>query len=179
MHSNRDAGHIIDKFSLALTLMREAFEDARAGAMFMPSVDLAAEVDGAQQVMNAAAAVQAVRVAQCAAREQEQDGAGAWVEVEHELGYVGEFAADCFGSDAGAGSGRGRAQGRYLRGTGCQAAGDLGCDERAEPGWPAAATGQLWATGQLGARVPAPHWVTWTRWRGWTTSASAWPTRTR
>jgi|GEM_PF-5692404 len=40
--------HMIDKFSLALTLMREAFEDARAGAMFMPSVDLAAEVDGAQ-----------------------------------------------------------------------------------------------------------------------------------
>ena len=72
---------MIDKFSLALTLMREAFEDARAGAMFMPSVDLAAEVDGAQQVMNAAAAVQAVRVAQYAARTLEQCRADALVDL--------------------------------------------------------------------------------------------------
>ena len=67
---------MIDKFSQALTLMREAFEDAKTGAMFIASVDLAAEVDGAQQVINAASAVQAIRVAQYAAREQERDCAG-------------------------------------------------------------------------------------------------------
>jgi hypothetical protein len=64
------------KFAQALTLMREAFEDAQTGSAFTPSVDLAVEVDGAQQVINAASAVQALRVAQYAAREQEQDASG-------------------------------------------------------------------------------------------------------
>ena len=77
--------------------MRQAFEDAQAGSAYLACVDLAAEVDGAQQVINAASAVQALRVAQYAAREQEQDAAGAWVEVDHGLGHVGEFASDCFG----------------------------------------------------------------------------------
>ena len=85
------------KFSQALALMREAFEDAQTGAEYLPCVDLAAEVDGAQQVINAACAVQTLRVAQYAAREQEQDPSGAWVEVDHGLGHVGEFAPDCFG----------------------------------------------------------------------------------
>ncbi|HEY8619013.1 MAG TPA: hypothetical protein VIM01_02940, partial [Dermatophilaceae bacterium] len=88
---------MIDKFSQALTLMREAFEDAQAGSAYLACVDLATEVDGAQQVINAASAVQALRVAQYAAREQEQDGTGAWVDVDHGLGHVGEFASDCFG----------------------------------------------------------------------------------
>src|SRR5450756_1115881 len=88
---------MIDKFAQALTLMREAFADAQTGAMFIPSLDLAAEVDGAQRVINAACAVQALRVAQYAGREQEQDACGAWVDVDHGLGQVGEFAADCFG----------------------------------------------------------------------------------
>ena len=88
---------MIDKFSQALALMREAFEDAAAGAMFIPSVDLAGEVDGAQKVINAACAVQALRVAQYAGRETEQDHTGAWVEVDHGVGHVGEFAGDCFG----------------------------------------------------------------------------------
>jgi len=88
---------MFDKFSQALTLMREAFEDAQADAMYLPGVDLAAEVDGAQKVINAACAVQALRVAQYAAREEEHDTAGRWVEVDHGLGHVGEFASDCFG----------------------------------------------------------------------------------
>ena len=88
---------MIDKFSQALTLMREAFADAQAGAMYLPCVDLAAEVDAAQKVINAASAVQALRVAQYAAREQEQDATGAWVDVDHGVGHVSEFAADCFG----------------------------------------------------------------------------------
>jgi len=88
---------MIDKFSQALTLMREAFADAQTGSEFLPCVDLAAEVDGAQQVINAAAAVQALRVAQYASREQEQDPCGTWAEVDHGLGHVGEFASDCFG----------------------------------------------------------------------------------
>ena len=67
---------MIDKFSQALTLMREAFADAQAGAAYLPAVDLAGEVDGAQAVVNAASAVQVLRVAQYAAREQEQDGSG-------------------------------------------------------------------------------------------------------
>jgi hypothetical protein len=58
---------------------------------------LAAEVDGAQLVINAAAAVQTLRVAQYAARDEECDASGRWVEVDHGLGHVGEFAADCFG----------------------------------------------------------------------------------
>jgi len=70
---------MIDKLSQALALLREAFADAQAGAVNVASVDLAAEVDGAQRVINAASAVQAVRVAQYAGREQEQDGSGAWV----------------------------------------------------------------------------------------------------
>ena len=88
---------MIDKFSLALTLMREAFEGAQAWAAYLPCVDLAAKVDGAQRLINAASAVQAVRVTQYAAREQEQDATRAWVEVEHSLGHLGEFASDCFG----------------------------------------------------------------------------------
>src|SRR5665811_2115650 len=88
---------MIDKFSQALTLMREAFEDAQVGSAYLPCVDLAAQVDGAQQVINAAAAVQALRVAQYAGREEEQDGTGAWVEVDHGVGHVSEFASDCFG----------------------------------------------------------------------------------
>ena len=77
--------------------MREAFEDAQTGAEFICSVDLAADVDGAQQVINAASAVQALRVAQYASREQEQDDSGVWVEVDHGVGHVSEFASDCFG----------------------------------------------------------------------------------
>jgi hypothetical protein len=60
-------------------------------------VDLAAEVDGAQMVINAACAVQALRVAQYASRDQEQDASGAWVDMDHGLGQVSEFAPDCFG----------------------------------------------------------------------------------
>jgi len=77
--------------------MREAFEDAQSGASLMASADLAGEVDGAQQVINAASAVQALRVAQYAGREEEQDASGAWVDVDHGVGHVSEFAADCFG----------------------------------------------------------------------------------
>src|SRR5665647_2913437 len=88
---------MFDKFSRALALMREAFEDAQAGVGSLPCVDLAAEVDGAQQVINAGCAVQALRVAQYAARVSEQDACGQWVEVDQPLGQVGEFAADCFG----------------------------------------------------------------------------------
>jgi len=88
---------MFDKFSQALALMREAFEDAQVGARYLPCVDLAAEVDGAQQVINAASAVQAARVAQYAARVSERDGCGRWVEVDHGLGHVSEFAQDCFG----------------------------------------------------------------------------------
>src|SRR5665647_3196815 len=42
---------MFDKFSMALTLMREAFEDAQTGAEYLPCVDLAAEVDGAQAAL--------------------------------------------------------------------------------------------------------------------------------
>jgi hypothetical protein len=77
--------------------VREAFADAQAGAGSLACADLAAEVDGAQQVINAASAVQVLRVAQYAARVTELDGSGAWVEVDHGLGQVSEFAADCFG----------------------------------------------------------------------------------
>ena len=45
---------MFDKFSRALVLMREAFEDAQAQVGSLSCVDLAAEVDGAQQVVNAA-----------------------------------------------------------------------------------------------------------------------------
>jgi hypothetical protein len=88
---------MIDKFSQALGLMREAFADAQTGSARLPCLDLAAEVDGAQQVINAAAAVQALRVAQYAARDDVQDSSGAWVEVDHGTGHVSEFAADCSG----------------------------------------------------------------------------------
>jgi len=85
------------KFSQALTLMREAFEDAQSGDAFMAGADLMAEVDGAQAVINAASAVQVLRVAQFAGREEEQDSTGVWVDVDHGVGYVNEFAGDCFG----------------------------------------------------------------------------------
>jgi hypothetical protein len=48
-------------------------------------------------VINAASAVQALRVAQYAGRVTERNGAGDWVEVDYGLGQVGEFASDCFG----------------------------------------------------------------------------------
>jgi len=88
---------MIDKFSQALTLMREAFADAQSGSTYLPCLDLAGEVDGAQQVINAASAVQVLRVAQYAGRDEEQDSTCAWVEVDHGLGHVNEFASDCFG----------------------------------------------------------------------------------
>ena len=76
--------HMFDKFAVALGLMREAFADAQAGSLACR--DLAVEVDGAQQVINAASAVQALRVAQYAGRVTVQDGAGEWVEVDYGLG---------------------------------------------------------------------------------------------
>ncbi|MDQ1484202.1 MAG: hypothetical protein QOF35_2278 [Actinomycetota bacterium] len=88
---------MFDKLSQALALMGEAFEDALVGAQNLAWVDLAAQVDGAQKVINAASAVQAVRVAQYAARQEEQDASGAWVVVDHGLGHIGQFASDCFG----------------------------------------------------------------------------------
>ncbi|MEO6142803.1 MAG: DUF222 domain-containing protein [Dermatophilaceae bacterium] len=88
---------MIDKLAQALTLVREAFADAQAGAALMAPLDLAGEVDGAQAVINAASAVQTLRVAQYAARDQERQATGAWVDVDHGLGHVGEFASDCFG----------------------------------------------------------------------------------
>ncbi|MEO6144063.1 MAG: DUF222 domain-containing protein, partial [Dermatophilaceae bacterium] len=88
---------MIDKLAQALTLVREAFADAQAGAVLMPLLDLAGEVDGAQAVINAACAVQTLRVAQYAGRDEERDGSGRWVEVDHGLGHVSEFASDCFG----------------------------------------------------------------------------------
>ena len=36
-------------------------------------------------------------MARYAAREDEQDASGQWVEVEHGLGHVSQFAADAFG----------------------------------------------------------------------------------
>jgi hypothetical protein len=85
---------MFDKYSQALALMREAFEDARAGSGSLAPADLAAEVDGAQRVVNAASAVQALRVAQFAGREQERDGVGVWVDVDYGVGHVSEFASD-------------------------------------------------------------------------------------
>jgi hypothetical protein len=92
---------MFDEFALALALMREAFADALAevgaGAGSLVCADLGAEVDGAQKVVNAASAVQVLRVGEYGARTVEQDGAGQWVEVDQGLGQVGEFASDCFG----------------------------------------------------------------------------------
>ncbi|MBC7558539.1 MAG: hypothetical protein H7270_04145, partial [Dermatophilaceae bacterium] len=82
-----------DTFSQALTLMAEAFADAQTGAGFLAPGDLAAEVDGAQRVVNAAGAVQALRVAQYAGRQQEPDGSGVWVDVDHWVGHVSELAS--------------------------------------------------------------------------------------
>ena len=84
--------------------MREAFEDAQAGSANLAGLDLAGEVDGAQRVINAAAAVQVLRVAQYASRDEEQDGSGGWVEVDHGLGHVNEFASDCLGPALAMGS---------------------------------------------------------------------------
>ncbi|MDQ1536520.1 MAG: hypothetical protein QOE58_913, partial [Actinomycetota bacterium] len=86
-----------DKLLQAFALVREAFEDAQAGSEFMPRVDLAAEVDGAQRVISAASAVQTLRVAQYASRDEVQDATGAWVEVDGGIGHMNEFASDCFG----------------------------------------------------------------------------------
>jgi len=96
---------MIDKLALALALMGEAFADAQVGAANMADADLAEQVDAAQKVVNAASAVQALRVAQYAGREVEQDDAGVWVDVDHGVGHQSEWASDCFGPMAPA-SGR-------------------------------------------------------------------------
>jgi hypothetical protein len=93
-------------------------------------VDLAAEVDGAQRVINAAFAVQALRVAQYAGREQERDRRGGWVDVDHGVGHVSEFASDCFGPMLAMGPVGGQPQGPDGCGVGVAAAGDAGRDER-------------------------------------------------
>ena len=88
---------MIDKLSQALTLVGEAFADAHTGTANMADLDLAGQVEVAQKVINAATAVQVLRVAQYAARDEEQDSTGGWVDVQHDLGHVNEFASDCFG----------------------------------------------------------------------------------
>jgi hypothetical protein len=75
-----------DKLTQALAAVRQALADARLGAVNVPTTDLATEIVAAQQVMNAAAAVQALRLAQYAAREQTLDRAtSTWGEVDHPL----------------------------------------------------------------------------------------------
>lgn len=87
-----------DKLTQALAAVRQALADARLGTVNVPTTDLATEIVAAQQVMNAAAAVQTLRLAQYAAREQTQDPAtGTWAEVDHPLGHV----ADLTGCDIG------------------------------------------------------------------------------
>lgn len=87
-----------DKLTQALIAVRQALADARLGTVNVPTTDLATEIVAAQQVMNAAAAVQTLRLAQYAAREQTQDPAtGTWGEVDHPLGHV----ADLVGCDIG------------------------------------------------------------------------------
>lgn len=81
----------------AFRVVQEAFADAQRASIVMSSEELAAQVDGAQRVINAASAVQAVRVAQFAARQAVVTDEGEWEILDHGVGYVDEFAGDCFG----------------------------------------------------------------------------------
>ena len=54
--------HMFDKFSQALALMREAFADAQAGSGALADLDLAAQVDGAQQAADSAAGNEATHI---------------------------------------------------------------------------------------------------------------------
>ena len=87
---------MIDKFSQALTLMREAFEDAQTGAEFIlgrPRRRGRRRAAGDQRRLGgASAAGRPVRRPRAGTRP-----CGAWVDVDHGVGHVSEFASDCFG----------------------------------------------------------------------------------
>lgn len=85
--------HMFDRLAEALRLVQEEFEDARTGDVWLFDAKLAARVECAQRVMNAAAAVQVQRMAQYAAREDVPSEDGTWGQPDRGLGRVSEFAS--------------------------------------------------------------------------------------
>lgn len=74
--------------------LRELLDEVQGSSVGLTSGDLLGDVAGLQQVISAGSAVQAVRLAQFAARGEVRDEGGAWVEVDLGVGHVADFRAD-------------------------------------------------------------------------------------
>lgn len=84
-------GGVLEPITEAL---RTALQRAQGGSIGLTDADLAGDIGALQQVISAATAAQTVRIAQFAARDEQQDPTGPFVEVDLGLGHVAEFAAD-------------------------------------------------------------------------------------
>ncbi len=86
-----------DPVTEAVRLLSLALDEARLGALHLDDAELTGQVQRLQQVVNVASAVQAVRVAQFAAREETRLDDGSWVSVDRGLGHVSDFAGEALG----------------------------------------------------------------------------------
>lgn len=77
-----------------VNLLRGLVEDVQDPSRGLESGELLSDVQVLQHVISAASAVQAVRLAQFAAREEIRDDQGTFREVDLGVGNVGEFRAD-------------------------------------------------------------------------------------
>jgi hypothetical protein len=84
---------MIESLERVLLLVRQVFEDVRAGVADTTEAELAELVLASQRVVDAASAVQAVALAGIAARDEVQGPDGAWVGVDRGVGHVNEFAS--------------------------------------------------------------------------------------
>lgn len=94
---------MFDRLARALALVQEEFQDSRTrgGAAALSDAELAERVEAAQQVINAAQAVQVQRVAQYAAREDVRLEDGTLAQQDRGLGHVSAFAAGVVGPKLG------------------------------------------------------------------------------
>ncbi|MGB3829160.1 MAG: DUF222 domain-containing protein [Ornithinimicrobium sp.] len=82
------------RFDPLIDVLRRLVEEVQGSTRGVESAELLADVRGLNLVISAASALQAVRLAQFASRDEMRDEHGVFVEVDLGLGNVGEFRAD-------------------------------------------------------------------------------------
>ncbi len=83
-----------EQLDTTVDVLRGFVDEVQGSTLGMTTGDLLADVSSLQRVISAATAVQTVRLAQFAARDEIRDRHGAFVEVDLGVGNVGEFRAD-------------------------------------------------------------------------------------
>ncbi|CAN5564300.1 hypothetical protein BH23ACT6_BH23ACT6_11400 [soil metagenome] len=87
-------GTLTARLEQAVAALTEMVEQVQRSTLGLRSGELLADVAQLQRVISAASAVQTVRLAQFAARDEVQDADGVFVEVDRGLGHVAEFRSD-------------------------------------------------------------------------------------